>query len=64
MLRMKRSGGPSTPKFMLTDEGREPDADPREELARMLTSPSAVRARHGESVLVEADGLRHRRARR
>jgi hypothetical protein len=33
MLRPKRSGGPTTPKFILTDEPANPAADPREELA-------------------------------
>lgn len=38
MLRNKRTGGPNTPKFLLTDEPAKPNADPRDELARMLTS--------------------------
>src|SRR5687767_6901757 len=38
MLRMKRTGGPNTPKFILTDEAPQPDKDPREELARMMTA--------------------------
>jgi hypothetical protein len=45
MLRMKRTGGPNTPKFLLTDEAARPENDPREELARMLTShPQFARA--------------------
>ena len=45
MLRMKRTGGPNTPKFILTDEVPQPGKDPREELARMMTShPQFARA--------------------
>jgi hypothetical protein len=45
MLRIKRTGGPSTPKFILTDEPARPDRDPRDELARMLTAhPQFARA--------------------
>ncbi len=45
MLRIKRFGGPSSPKFVLTDEVARPDREPREELARMLTShPQFARA--------------------
>jgi hypothetical protein len=45
MLRMKRTGGPNTAKFILTDEMARPGQDPREELARMLTShPQFARA--------------------
>lgn len=45
MLRMKRYGGPPTPKFLLTDETAIPGKLPREELARMLTShPQFARA--------------------
>ena len=45
MLRNKRLGGPNTPKFVLTDELPKQGADPREELARMLTaSPQFARA--------------------
>lgn len=45
MLRNKRFGGPNTPKFVLTDEIPKPGADPRDELARMLTaSPQFARA--------------------
>ena len=45
MLRTKRSGGPNTPKFLLTDEKPQGDAEPREELARMLTAnPQFARA--------------------
>lgn len=38
MLRVKRFGGPDSPKFLLTDELAKPGAAPRDELARMLTS--------------------------
>jgi hypothetical protein len=45
MLRIERSGGPSQPKFMLTDELPRHGAEPREELARLLTShPQFARA--------------------
>jgi hypothetical protein len=45
MLRPKRSGGPGTPKFVLTDEAANPSADPRDELGRMLTAnPQFARA--------------------
>jgi hypothetical protein len=45
MLRIKRFGGPSSPKFLLTDEAARAGAEPREELARMLTShPQFARA--------------------
>jgi hypothetical protein len=45
MLRMKRTGGANTPKFILTDEAARPGEDPREELARMLTAhPQFARA--------------------
>jgi len=45
MLRTKRTGGPNTPKFLLTDENPRPGAEPREELARMLTAnPQFARA--------------------
>ena len=45
MLRMKRTGGPNTPKFLLTDESPRTGGEPREELARMLTShPQFARA--------------------
>jgi hypothetical protein len=45
MLRMKRLGGPNTPKFILTDEGVKPNVEPRAELARMMTSnPQFARA--------------------
>ncbi|MEX2261458.1 MAG: DUF1549 domain-containing protein [Bryobacteraceae bacterium] len=45
MLRIKRFGGPSVPKFVLTNEVAKPDADPRDELARMLTAhPQFARA--------------------
>lgn len=39
ILRIKRSGGATPlPKFLLTDEAARPGADPRDELARLLTS--------------------------
>jgi hypothetical protein len=45
MLRIKRWGGPGTPKFVLTDEMPRQEVDPRGELARMLTShPQFARA--------------------
>jgi hypothetical protein len=45
MLRMKRLGGPSSPKFILTDEAAGAGGEPREELARMMTShPQFARA--------------------
>jgi hypothetical protein len=45
MLRMKRTGGPNAAKFILTDEMARPGYEPREELARMLTShPQFARA--------------------
>lgn len=45
MLRIERSGGPALPKFMLTDEVSRSGAEPRDELARMLTShPQFARA--------------------
>jgi hypothetical protein len=45
MLRIKRFGGPSAPKFILTGEAADPSKDPRDELARMLTShPQFARA--------------------
>jgi hypothetical protein len=37
MLRTKRTGGPDTPKFLLTDETPRADAEPRAELGRLLT---------------------------
>jgi hypothetical protein len=45
MLRMKRTGGPNAAKFILTDELARPGYEPRDELARMLTShPQFARA--------------------
>ena len=42
---MKRLGGPGNPKFILTDEVVKPGVEPREELARMITShPQFARA--------------------
>jgi hypothetical protein len=38
MLRIKRYGGPATPKFILTNETPRPGAHPRAELARMMTA--------------------------
>jgi hypothetical protein len=37
IVRVPRTGGPNAPKFLLTDELARPDAEPRDELARMLT---------------------------
>ena len=45
MLRIKRWGGPGTPKFILTDEPARPGEHPRDELARMMTAhPQFARA--------------------
>src|SRR6266567_1497647 len=45
MLRMKRLGGPGTPKFILSDEKIAAGAEPRDELARMITGhPQFARA--------------------
>src|SRR6266852_5850356 len=45
MLRMKRFGGPGTPKFILNDETGKEGVEPRAELARMMTShPQFARA--------------------
>jgi hypothetical protein len=45
MLRIKRFGGPSSPRFLLTGEAARPGEDPRDELARMLTAhPQFARA--------------------
>lgn len=45
MLRTKRSGGPNTPKFVLTNAVVPPEAEPRAELGRMLTThPQFARA--------------------
>lgn len=45
MLRNRRSGGATTPKFILSDELARPGVEPREELGRMLTShPQFARA--------------------
>ena len=45
MLRIKRFGGPTAPKFVLTDELAKANAEPREELGRMMTShPQFARA--------------------
>ena len=45
MLRTKRSGGPNTPKFVLTNAVVPPEAEPRAELGRMLTRhPQFARA--------------------
>jgi hypothetical protein len=38
MIRVKRFGGPAEPAFILTGEKARPGGEPREELARMLTS--------------------------
>jgi hypothetical protein len=45
MLRTRRTGGPNQPAFLLTGETPRPDAEPRAELARMLTAhPQFARA--------------------
>lgn len=45
MLRTKRTGGPDTPQFLLTREVPNSEVEPREELARLLTShPQFARA--------------------
>jgi hypothetical protein len=45
MIRVKRFGGPNQPAFILTGERPRPDAEPRAELARMLTAhPQFARA--------------------
>jgi hypothetical protein len=45
LLRIKRWGGPGTPKFVLTDEPSRAGLPPRDELARMTTShPQFARA--------------------
>ena len=45
MLRTRRSGGPNTPKFVLSNEAPAADAEPRVELGRMLTAhPQFARA--------------------
>jgi hypothetical protein len=45
MLRIKRFGGSTVPKFILSGEAASPAADPRDELARMMTShPQFARA--------------------
>jgi hypothetical protein len=45
MLRMKRFGGPGKPKFLLNNETGKEGAEPRAELARMMTGhPQFVRA--------------------
>jgi hypothetical protein len=45
MLRIKRWGGPGTPKFVLTDELAHPGEYPRDELGRMITEhPQFARA--------------------
>ncbi len=45
MLRVPRPGGPEAPKFLLTGEAPRPGADPRDELARMVTAhPQFARA--------------------
>jgi hypothetical protein len=45
MIRVPRFGGPGDPAFLLTGETPRPGAEPREELARMLTAdPQFARA--------------------
>ena len=38
ILRVPRTGGPNTPAFLLTGEAARPGAEPRDELARILTA--------------------------
>jgi hypothetical protein len=38
IVRVPRTGGPNTPAFLLTGEPAKPGAEPRDELARMLTA--------------------------
>jgi len=45
MIRVPRFGGPNDPSFILTGEKPRPEAEPREELARFITSnPQFARA--------------------
>lgn len=45
IVRVPRTGGTNTPHFILTDEPAQPEKNPREELARILTShPQFARA--------------------
>ena len=45
MIRVPRFGGPNDPAFILTGEKAKPDADPRDELGRMITAhPQFARA--------------------
>jgi hypothetical protein len=45
MLRIKRFGGPNTPRFVLTGEAPRAEIHPRDELARMMTAhPQFARA--------------------
>ena len=64
IVRVPRTGGPNTPAFLLTGEPARPGAEPRDELARMLTADTSILPRNNESHLGRTDGLRHRRARR
>lgn len=45
MIRVPRFGGPNDPAFILTGERAKPDADPRDEMGRMITAhPQFARA--------------------
>ncbi len=45
MIRVPRFGGPNDPAFILTGEKARPDADPRDEMGRMITAhPQFARA--------------------
>jgi hypothetical protein len=45
MIRVPRFGGPNSPAFIMTGEQPKPDAEPREELGRMMTAdPQFARA--------------------
>ena len=61
MLRIERSGGPSQPEVHAHRRDRPARRRPARRTGTHVDEPSAVRPRHGQSVLVEADGLRHRR---
>ena len=47
MIRVPRFGGPNNPAFIMTGEKPKPDAEPREELGRMMTADPQF-ARDGE----------------
>ena len=62
MIRVPRFGGASDPAFILTGETSQGRRTAARRTGADADRSSAVRARHGESVLGEADGLRHCRA--